>query len=233
MDFSEAGWGNYVEVIDFALHQNTIYTILQDKSSRFVGITSKVNDIEHRNTITDEDVGTWNQVTTASDWNPQEIVVSVSHENVIFVLNALEVFIINVQDHEGKFLDYVPISTQIKTKVFANEKSLVIVQAQEQISDRSLFNLNWVSLYEEFEYQTYGYDFIDQFAVAHGDYSGFIYILAYEKGTKNLVCLIYRSGVENIKTLYKVIAIEKNVTLDSTKRVSIDAGGQHIDYVFI
>lgn len=45
--------------------------------------------------------------------------------------------------------------------------------------------------------------------------------------------MIYRTGVSNIKTLYKVIDIEKNVTLDTNKKISINAGGMHVDWVFI
>lgn len=45
--------------------------------------------------------------------------------------------------------------------------------------------------------------------------------------------MIYRSGVENIRTLYKVIDIEEEVTIDNSKPVTIDAGGMHEDYVFI
>lgn len=38
--------------------------------------------------------------------------------------------------------------------------------------------------------------------------------MAFEKGKKDLKILVYKTGVSNIRTLYKVIDVAKNVTLD-------------------
>lgn len=60
IDFNEIkDWGSGNSVKDIILHENTLYSIVETKSSRFVGISSYIKDIEHRNRITEEDMKTW------------------------------------------------------------------------------------------------------------------------------------------------------------------------------
>lgn len=101
------------------------------------------------------------------------------------------------------------------------------------ITDYSLQDLNSVSMDPEFTFKTYNYKFIDPFTITAGPNTGLIYVLAFENGKNDLKLLVYRSGNPNIKTLYKVIDIESNVTLDLNKKVTIDAGGIDVDFVFI
>lgn len=58
-------------------------------------------------------------------------------------------------------------------------------------------------------------------------------MLANTVNKKDLNLLIYRTGVENIRTLVKVIKMEEEFEVDYNKPCSIDVGGYTTDFIFI
>lgn len=70
--------------------------------------------------------------------------------------------------------------------------------------------------------------------ITHGPTTGLIYTVAHKKNTKDMHLLVYRTGVENVRTLVKVILIEENCEIDSTSTPTITAGGSDdIDFIFL
>jgi hypothetical protein len=46
--------------------------------------------------------------------------------------------------------------------------------------------------------------------------------------------MVYRAGVENVRTLVKIIPIDDNVeSIDTNKPFSLAAGGVMTDYIFL
>jgi len=63
--------------------------------------------------------------------------------------------------------------------------------------------------------------------------------MARTKGTKDITykdmyLMIYRAGVENVRTLVKIIQVDDNVeSIDTNFPFSLSAGGQNADYIFL
>lgn len=57
--------------------------------------------------------------------------------------------------------------------------------------------------------------------------------MASEPSTNDLYLLVYKTGTEKIRSLIKAILIEKNAKVDSTKTLTLVAGGENIDYIYL
>lgn len=111
------------------------------------------------------------------------------------------------------YLSYIKLDSEIGVKIVITKNSLVVAFADSRIIDYSLENLNTVKDKEEFEYPLYDYTFIYPFVMAYGPNTGLIYILAWAPNGNDLVLMVYRSGVERIRSLVKIIMIEENADL--------------------
>jgi hypothetical protein len=49
-----------------------------------------------------------------------------------------------------------------------------------------------------------------------------------------MVLMVYRAGVENVRTLVKIIPVDSKVeSIDSNKPFTLSAGGKDTDYIFL
>lgn len=88
-------------------------------------------------------------------------------------------------------------------------------------------------MHEEKPYQLYDYDFVDPFQFAGGPQTGNIYILAHLKGdNKTLYLLVFKSGVESIRTLTKALVVDSNFN-GQYNQIKFAVGGSDVDYIYI
>ncbi|KRW99504.1 hypothetical protein PPERSA_07989 [Pseudocohnilembus persalinus] len=224
------------QIISITLQSNTLYVVAEGKKHREVKIFSKfTGDVQEMSTIDETTVQDWKMVETADQWYPQEVQVNDQQANVIFIRSSKQILIVSIESHQPKYISMIPLKTTINARHFVAPNSFVVAYANDVIQDYSLQNLDYVSGEKRFTYPIYDYEFISPFKITFSPNTGLIYVLAIESAEnnqENLKCLVYKSGVSRLQTLYKVIDIENNASI--TGKETIDVGGDaDADYLHI
>lgn len=91
------------------MDDNNLYVIITNNEEIFIGIISFVEDVIFRGTITRLDILKWYDNDISKAWNPSKILSNDAHNNVIFVLNDKNIYIISVENHTPSYIDLVPL----------------------------------------------------------------------------------------------------------------------------